>query len=194
MLKALAKRLLDFKEEFYTLSYRTGATKDDSWIDIDGGIGTVFAYAEQGHARAREQPAASRWARRGTVEVRHFRRPAHLRAARGRRRAHQCLQFPRVGHAREARARIARRRAGDRQARDRDRVSHRTRGAAHRRVGRPARRRAAARVRHARRSLRSSDLPGHRVLHRARRRRLRSCARIPASFATRCRSSPRPIR
>ena len=48
MLKSLAKRLLDFKEEFYSLSYRTGATRDDSWIDIDGGIGTVFAYAGKG--------------------------------------------------------------------------------------------------------------------------------------------------
>jgi oxepin-CoA hydrolase / 3-oxo-5,6-dehydrosuberyl-CoA semialdehyde dehydrogenase len=48
LLKSLAKRLLDFKEEFYKLSYRTGATKDDSWIDIDGGIGTVFAYASKG--------------------------------------------------------------------------------------------------------------------------------------------------
>jgi oxepin-CoA hydrolase/3-oxo-5,6-dehydrosuberyl-CoA semialdehyde dehydrogenase len=48
LLKALAKRLLDFKAEFYELSYRTGATKDDSWIDIDGGIGTVFAFASKG--------------------------------------------------------------------------------------------------------------------------------------------------
>ncbi len=53
LLKALAKRLLDFKAEFYELSYRTGATKDDSWIDIDGGIGTVFAFAGKG---ARELP------------------------------------------------------------------------------------------------------------------------------------------
>jgi oxepin-CoA hydrolase/3-oxo-5,6-dehydrosuberyl-CoA semialdehyde dehydrogenase len=48
LLKALAKRLLEFKEEFYALSFRTGATKDDSWIDIDGGIGTVFAFASKG--------------------------------------------------------------------------------------------------------------------------------------------------
>jgi oxepin-CoA hydrolase / 3-oxo-5,6-dehydrosuberyl-CoA semialdehyde dehydrogenase len=47
-LKALAKRLSELKEEFYVLSYRTGATKDDSWIDIDGGIGTVFAFASKG--------------------------------------------------------------------------------------------------------------------------------------------------
>jgi len=53
LLKNLAKRLLECKEEIYALSYRTGATKDDSWIDIDGGIGTVFAFAGKG---ARELP------------------------------------------------------------------------------------------------------------------------------------------
>jgi oxepin-CoA hydrolase/3-oxo-5,6-dehydrosuberyl-CoA semialdehyde dehydrogenase len=53
LLKTLARRLLDFKAEFYELSYCTGATKDDSWIDIDGGIGTVFAFASKG---ARELP------------------------------------------------------------------------------------------------------------------------------------------
>jgi oxepin-CoA hydrolase/3-oxo-5,6-dehydrosuberyl-CoA semialdehyde dehydrogenase len=53
LLKALAKRLSEMKEEFYALSYRTGATKDDSWIDIDGGIGTVFAFAGKA---ARELP------------------------------------------------------------------------------------------------------------------------------------------
>jgi oxepin-CoA hydrolase / 3-oxo-5,6-dehydrosuberyl-CoA semialdehyde dehydrogenase len=53
LLKALAKRLSEFKEEFYALSYRTGATKNDSWIDIDGGIGTVFVFASKG---SRELP------------------------------------------------------------------------------------------------------------------------------------------
>ena len=48
LLKALAKRLGDYKEEFYTLSYATGATKGDSWIDIDGGLGTLFVYASKG--------------------------------------------------------------------------------------------------------------------------------------------------
>jgi oxepin-CoA hydrolase/3-oxo-5,6-dehydrosuberyl-CoA semialdehyde dehydrogenase len=47
LLKALAKRLSELKEEFYALSYRTGATKSDSLIDIDGGIGTVFAFASK---------------------------------------------------------------------------------------------------------------------------------------------------
>ncbi len=45
MLKALALHLTDIKEKYYPLSYRTGATRSDSWIDIDGGIGTLFAYA-----------------------------------------------------------------------------------------------------------------------------------------------------
>jgi len=45
ILKALAKHLSERKDEFYALSYRTGATKSDSLIDIDGGIGTVFAFA-----------------------------------------------------------------------------------------------------------------------------------------------------
>ena len=53
MLKALAKHLAECKAEFYALSYRTGATKDDSWIDIDGGIGTAFVFASKG---ARELP------------------------------------------------------------------------------------------------------------------------------------------
>ncbi len=45
MLRALALYLTDRKAEYYELSYRTGATKIDSWIDIDGGIGNLFAYA-----------------------------------------------------------------------------------------------------------------------------------------------------
>lgn len=45
MLKALALYLNEIKEKYYPLSYRTGATRADSWIDIDGGIGTLFAYA-----------------------------------------------------------------------------------------------------------------------------------------------------
>jgi len=44
MLKALAKHLLNEKERFYAVSAMTGATRADSWIDIEGGIGTVFAY------------------------------------------------------------------------------------------------------------------------------------------------------
>ena len=45
MLRALATHLRNHLEKFYTISYRTGATKADSWIDIEGGIGNLFAYA-----------------------------------------------------------------------------------------------------------------------------------------------------
>ena len=45
MLKALALFLTEIKAKYYPISYLTGATKTDSWIDIDGGIGTLFAYA-----------------------------------------------------------------------------------------------------------------------------------------------------
>ena len=45
MLRALALHLLKHKETFYTLSYQTGATRIDSWIDIEGGIGNLFSNA-----------------------------------------------------------------------------------------------------------------------------------------------------
>ncbi|MDH4450024.1 MAG: phenylacetic acid degradation bifunctional protein PaaZ [Rhodoferax sp.] len=47
-LKALGKYLLEHKEQLYAISAHTGATKLDSWIDIDGGAGTLFAYASIG--------------------------------------------------------------------------------------------------------------------------------------------------
>ncbi|HEY6976172.1 MAG TPA: phenylacetic acid degradation bifunctional protein PaaZ [Chitinophagaceae bacterium] len=45
MLRALALYLRDHLEKFYHVSYMTGATKADSWIDIEGGIGNLFANA-----------------------------------------------------------------------------------------------------------------------------------------------------
>ncbi|MFM8917412.1 MAG: aldehyde dehydrogenase family protein, partial [Bacteroidota bacterium] len=48
MLKALATHLNTKKELFYQLSAATGATKVDSWIDIEGGIGTMFVFASKG--------------------------------------------------------------------------------------------------------------------------------------------------
>lgn len=45
MLKKLALYLTKKKDPFYELSYRTGATKVDSWIDIEGGFGNLFANA-----------------------------------------------------------------------------------------------------------------------------------------------------
>lgn len=48
MLKALAEALTAKKDGLYELSYNTGATKADSWIDIDGGIGTFAVYQGKG--------------------------------------------------------------------------------------------------------------------------------------------------
>src|ERR1700761_8535373 len=45
MLKALAMHLMEKKEYFYTISAYTGATRSDSWVDIEGGIGNLFSYA-----------------------------------------------------------------------------------------------------------------------------------------------------
>src|SRR5688572_14036846 len=43
MLKALALHLRNHLSAFYSISFKTGATKADSWIDIEGGIGNLFA-------------------------------------------------------------------------------------------------------------------------------------------------------
>ena len=45
MLKKLALHLFEIKAKYYPVSYKTGATKGDSWVDIEGGIGNLFANA-----------------------------------------------------------------------------------------------------------------------------------------------------
>jgi oxepin-CoA hydrolase/3-oxo-5,6-dehydrosuberyl-CoA semialdehyde dehydrogenase len=55
-LKALAVYLMDRKEELYRISHLTGATRPDSWVDVEGGIGTLFAYASMG---SRELPSSN---------------------------------------------------------------------------------------------------------------------------------------
>ena len=45
MLRALALHLTEKKEIFYSISYKTGATRADSWVDIEGGIGNLFSNA-----------------------------------------------------------------------------------------------------------------------------------------------------
>jgi len=45
MLRALAMHLREHLETFYQLSFLTGATRSDSWIDLEGGIGNLFSYA-----------------------------------------------------------------------------------------------------------------------------------------------------
>jgi oxepin-CoA hydrolase/3-oxo-5,6-dehydrosuberyl-CoA semialdehyde dehydrogenase len=55
MLKDLANAIMARKEELYELSYETGATRTDGWIDIEGGAGTLFSFSSKGR---RELPNA----------------------------------------------------------------------------------------------------------------------------------------
>src|SRR5205085_6697611 len=47
---------MERKEELYEISHLTGATRPDSWVDVEGGIGTLFAYASMG---SRELPSSN---------------------------------------------------------------------------------------------------------------------------------------
>ncbi len=82
MLKALATYLLDKKEDFYAISAKTGATRADGWVDIEGGIGTVFAYSgiarrelpnETFAVEGKTEPLSAR----GTFVGRHILTPKH---------------------------------------------------------------------------------------------------------------------
>src|SRR5215210_6476573 len=55
MLKAIAQAIMARKEELYELNYQTGATRNDGWIDIEGGAGTLFSFSSKGR---RELPDA----------------------------------------------------------------------------------------------------------------------------------------
>ena len=48
LLKGLAIYLSERKDQLYKLSYQTGTTRSDNFIDVDGGIGTLFVYASKG--------------------------------------------------------------------------------------------------------------------------------------------------
>lgn len=47
LVKALGQAIVDRKEELYALSFNTGATRADSWIDIEGGAGTLLSMASK---------------------------------------------------------------------------------------------------------------------------------------------------
>lgn len=56
LLKQMALALTERKDELYALSARTGATKADTWVDVDGGIGVLFTYSSKGR---REMPQST---------------------------------------------------------------------------------------------------------------------------------------
>src|SRR5215211_9049543 len=55
IIKGLGQAIMAGKEELYELSYQTGATRKDGWIDIEGGAGTLFSFSSKGR---RELPDA----------------------------------------------------------------------------------------------------------------------------------------
>lgn len=57
-LKAMAKYLMERKERYYEISAFTGATRADSWIDIEGGLGTFFAYSGVARREFGDEPFA----------------------------------------------------------------------------------------------------------------------------------------
>ena len=126
MLKALGQAIMARKEELYELNYLTGATRKDGWIDIEGGAGTLFSFSSKGR---RELPdahvlmdgAMEPLSKTGSFVGQHIYTPLRARGA------HQRLQLPGVGNAREARADPARGRAGDREAGVGHRLSRRGR-------------------------------------------------------------------
>ncbi|RYC28420.1 phenylacetic acid degradation bifunctional protein PaaZ [Ciceribacter ferrooxidans] len=65
MLKSLGQVLMDMKEEFYTESALTGATRADGWVDIEGGIGTMLSYS----SKARRELPNTRVLLDGDVEL-----------------------------------------------------------------------------------------------------------------------------
>ena len=77
LLKALGLYLLERKEDYYALSTLTGATRRDSRVDIEGGIGTLLSYASLAR---RELPDERFWpdgkvenlGREGTFVARHL--------------------------------------------------------------------------------------------------------------------------
>ena len=77
LLKALGLYLLERKEAYYALSTLTGATRRDSWVDIEGGIGTLLSYASMAR---RELPDERFWpdgkverlGKEGTFVARHL--------------------------------------------------------------------------------------------------------------------------
>ncbi|MDO5528299.1 MAG: phenylacetic acid degradation bifunctional protein PaaZ [Paracoccus sp. (in: a-proteobacteria)] len=65
MLKALGLALMEHKDAFYEESYRTGATRADGWVDIEGGIGTMLTFA----SKAKRELPNSRVLTDGDVEI-----------------------------------------------------------------------------------------------------------------------------
>ena len=95
-LKALGLYLNERKEQLYALSRHSGATRADSWIDIEGGSGTLRLCRHR-HPRAALGQRGARRPGHAAGQAGPVRRHPHPGAARRPRRAHQRLQLPHLG-------------------------------------------------------------------------------------------------
>lgn len=82
MIKFLGQHLMQHKEEFYDLSTHTGATRRDSWIDIEGGIGSMFTLSSKARIELSDLPfhvegGVERLSRGGTFMGQHICVPKH---------------------------------------------------------------------------------------------------------------------
>ena len=85
MLKALAKYLMERKEEFYAVSAATGATRTDSWIDIRRQHRHALSYFRRSRPpRPAERNVFRGWRDRSAVEARHVRPGRHIYVQRSR--------------------------------------------------------------------------------------------------------------
>ncbi|MCW9706154.1 phenylacetic acid degradation bifunctional protein PaaZ [Fodinibius salsisoli] len=81
-IKFLAQYLLKRKEDYYKLSTHTGATRQDSWIDIEGGIGSMFALSSKARINLSDLPyhvegGPERLSRKGSFIGQHICVPRH---------------------------------------------------------------------------------------------------------------------
>ena len=81
-IKFLAQYLIARKEDYYKLSTHTGATRQDSWIDIEGGIGSMFALSSKARINLSDLPYhvegdTERLSRNGTFLGQHICVPRH---------------------------------------------------------------------------------------------------------------------
>lgn len=81
-IKFLAQYLKERKEDYYKLSTHTGATRQDSWIDIEGGIGSMFVTSSKARRELSDLPyhvegAHERLSRKGTFVGQHICVPMH---------------------------------------------------------------------------------------------------------------------
>jgi oxepin-CoA hydrolase/3-oxo-5,6-dehydrosuberyl-CoA semialdehyde dehydrogenase len=81
-IKFLAQYLMERKEDYYKLSSHTGATRGDSWIDIEGGIGAMFVLSSKARRELSDLPwhvegAHERLSKKGTFVGQHICVPFH---------------------------------------------------------------------------------------------------------------------